>query len=130
GGPLGLASLAWVVSLSFAGVVALGLRAAGGPDMWLIVAVLLATTGLGIIVPVLKDAGLAETPLGKYAIAVGALAEIGPIVLVSLIMTKEHGFGSQLGLVVLFLVIVLFVFWASLSVRPAPLVALLRRTMT
>ncbi|HSC87399.1 MAG TPA: cation:proton antiporter [Polyangiaceae bacterium] len=130
GAPLRLASLGWLISLGLAFVVAFALAQVGGSHAWTLVAVALSTMALGIVVPVLRDAELLETELGKFTMAVGALGEIGPIVLMSLLLSREHGVGVQLGLVVAFILVVVGVFWASLRVRPPGLIGLLARTMT
>ncbi|HEY0468154.1 MAG TPA: cation:proton antiporter, partial [Polyangiaceae bacterium] len=130
GPPLRLATLSWLLSLGLAVAAAFGLSLVGGSKAWTLVAVGLSTTALGVIVPVLRDANLLGTELGKYAVAVGALGEVGPILLMSILLASHHGMGVQLGLVALFILTVLGVFWASMSVRPAGLIGLLARTMT
>lgn len=130
GEPIKLASLSWLVSL------ALGFAAAGALAVtldlrgWPLVAVALSTTALGIVVPVLRDVELTGTPLGKFTLASGTMAEIGPIILMSVLLSQEHGVGVQLALVLVFILVVVGVFWASLRVRPPGLLGLLARTMT
>ncbi|MEI9954384.1 MAG: cation:proton antiporter [Pseudomonadota bacterium] len=130
GPPLRLATLSWLLSLALAVAVAFGLSHIGGSKAWTLVAVALSTTALGVIVPVLRDANLLGTGLGKYALAVGAIGEVGPILLMSILLASHHGVGVQLGLAGLFILTVLGVFWASMSVRPPGLIGLLTRTMT
>jgi Kef-type K+ transport system membrane component KefB len=130
GPPLRLASMTWFGSLVLALLVAFGLSFVGGSQAWPLVTVALSTTALGIIVPVLRDAELLETELGKFAVAVGALGEVGPILLMSVLLARHHGMGVQTGLVAVFILAVLAVFWGSLRVRPPWLIGLLSRTMT
>jgi len=130
GTALRLASVSWLLSLLLGLGVALLLSLLGGSPAWQLVGVALSTTALGIVVPILRDAELSDTLLGRYAVATGALGEVGPIVLMSLLLTRERGVGTQLGLVVAFLLLLLGVFWASLIVRPPGIIKLLSRTMT
>ncbi len=130
GRPLRLAIVSWLISLTLAFGIAFGLSRVGGSGAWTLVAVALATTALGVIVPVLRDATLLGTELGNFAVAMGAVGEVGPIVLMSILLATHHGVGVQLGLVGLFILTVLGVFWASMTVRPPGLIGLLARTMT
>jgi Kef-type K+ transport system membrane component KefB len=130
GTPLKRAVLAWLGSLVLAGLAANALSHFGGARAWTLVAVALSTTALGIVVPVLRDAELIPTELGRYAMAAGAAAEIGPIMLMSLLLSRKHGVGVESGLIVLFIAIAIGVFWASHRIRPPGLIRLLTRTMT
>lgn len=130
GAPLRLATAGWLGSLALALALAFCLSLVGGSHAWPLVGVALATTALGVIVPVLRDANLLTTDLGKFAVAVGAIGEVGPILVMSVLLASRNGVGVQLGLVCMFMVTVLGVFGASLSVRPPGLVGLLTRTMT
>ncbi len=76
--------------------VGLGLSAAGLVDTPLLVAVILAATSLGVIVPVLKDAGEISTPFGQLVVAAGTIADFGAIILLTLLFSGEGGIGSTL----------------------------------
>jgi Kef-type K+ transport system membrane component KefB len=130
GPPLRLATLGWLGSLAIAMAIAFALGSVIGTANWFLIAVALSTTALGIVVPVLRDAELLDTQLGKLAIACGTLGEVGPILLLSVLLAREHGVGVQLGFEGLFTLVVLVVMWASLAVRPPGLIGILRRTMT
>jgi len=51
----------------------------------LLIAVILAATSVGIVIPILVDSGQADTPLGRLAEAGGSLAEVIPVLLLSLL---------------------------------------------
>jgi Kef-type K+ transport system membrane component KefB len=70
-----------VVALAL--VVAYGLQLAGQVRNGLLVAITLMATSLGILVPILKDAGHTETAFGQLTMAAGSLAKLGPLVLLS-----------------------------------------------
>jgi Kef-type K+ transport system membrane component KefB len=73
----------------------------------------LATTAIGTLIPILRDAGDLRTPFGTYLLAAGAAGEFGPILLVTLILS-----GSQpLHEAVLLVGTVLAVVLALISIR-------------
>ena len=76
--------------------VALGLAAAGLVDTPLLVAIILCATSLGVLVPVLKDAGEVGSTFGQLVIAAGSIADFGAIILLSLFFSGEGGIGSTL----------------------------------
>jgi Kef-type K+ transport system membrane component KefB len=86
------------------------------------VAIILSATGLGVILPILKDAGQTVTPFGQVVVAGASIAEVGPIVLLSLFFSGESGgIGGKLVLLIGFVVFVAAVgaaiFGAERSVR-------------
>jgi Kef-type K+ transport system membrane component KefB len=104
---LRLTSLAFAVSFAVALVVGYGLRAADLVKSPLLIAIILSATGLGVILPILKDAGETSTAFGQVVVAGASIAEVGPIVLLSLFFSGESGgLGSKLALLVGFAVFV------------------------
>jgi Kef-type K+ transport system membrane component KefB len=55
----------------------------------LLVAIILSSTSLGIVAPVLKDTGLLDTNTGRYVIAACSVAEFGSIVVLSMFFTQK-----------------------------------------
>jgi Kef-type K+ transport system membrane component KefB len=106
---LRLAAGGWVVSFAIAVAVALGLSAAGLVDTPLLVAIILCSTALGVLVPVLKDAGEISSPFGQLVVAAGSIADFGAIILLTILFSGEGGVGSTvflLGVLVAILVAV------------------------
>jgi Kef-type K+ transport system membrane component KefB len=89
GRPLRLALAAFALSFGLAIAAAGGLAVAGLAEAPLLVAIVLATTALGVVVPVLKDAGEAASPFGQLVIAAASIADFGAIVLLSLLFSRE-----------------------------------------
>ncbi|MGH3073151.1 MAG: cation:proton antiporter [Gaiellaceae bacterium] len=86
---LGAAAAGFAVSFAIAVLVA-GLLAAGGQvDTPLLVAIILVATSLGVVVPVLKDAGEAGSSLGQLLIAAASIADFGAVILLSLLFSRE-----------------------------------------
>jgi Kef-type K+ transport system membrane component KefB len=72
----------------------------------LFVAIALASTSLGLVVPVLRDAGENESELGQLALAACSVGEFGAIVLVSLFFSgNSSGTSSTVFLLVMFVVL-------------------------
>ena len=96
GRPLVLASLGYGLSFALALVGSLLLDAAGLAQSPLLVAIILTATSLGIVVPVLKDAGEIETGFGQLVVAAASIADFGAIVLLSLFFSREAtGTGTK-----------------------------------
>jgi Kef-type K+ transport system membrane component KefB len=99
---LRLTSLGYGLSFGIAVLVGLALMAGDLVRSPLLVAIVLSATGLGIILPILKDAGETSTPFGQVVIAGASIAEVVPIVLLSLFFAGEGGVGAGAVLLVTF----------------------------
>lgn len=88
-------------ALSFAIAVAAGfvLKGAGVVQTPLLVAIILCATSLGVIIPVLKDAGEISSTFGQLVVAAGSIADFGAIILLSAFFSGEGGTGSTLILI-------------------------------
>jgi Kef-type K+ transport system membrane component KefB len=85
----GLAGLGFALSALLAlgaGSVAFGLGLVRSP---LLIGIILLATSLGLVVPVLKDAGEASTPFGQLVIAAASVADFGAVILLSLFFSRE-----------------------------------------
>jgi Kef-type K+ transport system membrane component KefB len=96
---LRLTAAGYAVSFAIALLVAGGLRAVGLVHAPLLVAIALAATSLGVLIPVLKDAGQSATTLGQVVIAAGSIADFGAIILLSIFFTGKGGTGATLLLI-------------------------------
>jgi len=85
------------------------------------VAIILSATSLGVLVPVLKDAGEISSSFGQLIIAAASIADFGAIILLSVFFSGEGGTGSTLlllgCLVALCLVVYMVVRGAERSMR-------------
>jgi len=105
---LRLTSVGFALSFALALLVGFALDATGLVRSPLLIAIILSATGLGIILPILKDAGETENALGRVVIAGASIAEVAPIVLLSLVFSGRSG-GSVGGKLVLLAAFVAFV---------------------
>jgi Kef-type K+ transport system membrane component KefB len=81
--------LAFLISLGLALLVGYGLYAAGQVVSPLLIAIILVATALGIVIPVLKDAGESASDFGQLVIAGAMFAEFGSIILLTLLFSRE-----------------------------------------
>src|SRR5690242_4338812 len=88
GRPIKRASLGWLVSLAVG--ITLGVLLAPDPISGVYIGIALASTALGTLMPMLRDAGELKTPFGLAVIAVGAIGEFGPLVAVSLFLSGRR----------------------------------------
>jgi Kef-type K+ transport system membrane component KefB len=94
---LRLAGLGYVLSIGLGLVVAFVLRGAGWVQSPLLVAVALSATSLGLVVPVLKDAGRAEAEVGQLTIAAASVADFTAILLLTFFFSEsDTGAGTKL----------------------------------
>ena len=104
------ASLGFVVSLALALVAGLVLDLAGIADEPLLIAVILASTSLGVIVPVLQDTGESSSRFGQLVIAAASIADFASVLLLTLLFSGEAtGAGAKLILIGLFVLAILAV---------------------
>ena len=91
GRALRVALLGYVLTLALGLAAGAGFAAAGWVHSPLLVAVALSATSLGLVVPVLKDAGQAEGGLGQAVIAAASVADFAAVLLVSLLFSASGG---------------------------------------
>ena len=88
---LRLTSVAFAASFALALAVGFLLGAGGLVRSPLLIAVILSATSLGVILPVLKDARQVDTRFGQVVVAGASIAEVVPIVLLSLPFSEHSG---------------------------------------
>ncbi len=98
---LRLTTLGYALSFGIAVLIGLAFRAGDLVRSPLLIAIILSATGLGVILPILKDAGETTTPFGELVVAAASIAEVTPIVLLSLFFSeKSGGVGAKLVLLI------------------------------
>src|SRR5215471_10057902 len=88
---LRFAILGYLVSLVLAYGAGASFTAAGWVSQPLLVAIILSATALGLVVPVLKDAGQVHSQVGQTALAAASVADFTAIVLLSLFFSSSGG---------------------------------------
>src|SRR5919199_6146306 len=96
---LKLTGLGFVASFAIALVFALGLHEAGLVKSPLLIAIIGAATSLGVVIPILKDAGESSTQFGQIVLAGASIADVATIILLSLFFSGHaSGLGAKLSL--------------------------------
>ena len=114
---LRLALVGYAVTLVLGLVVGGGLDGLGWVGSPVLIAVALSATSLGLVVPVLKDAGRLDGTLGQTVVAAASVADFAAIVLLSLFFsTSESGTGTRVALLLLFAALVAVTAVAALAV--------------
>jgi len=129
GPPLKLAAIGWGMSVAVAFLVAGILSWMGLVRAPLLIATALTTTGVGTLMPILKDSGELSTRFGNYVIAAGAMGEFGPIILLSLLLTREHTRWEQTALMGFFVILALLAAIVALRPKSRKVVRFLAKTM-
>ena len=89
GRPLRLAAFGWALSLALAYGIGGVLAAAGIVLSLVYTGSALATTAIGTLLPILRDAGEMRTRFGTYLLGAGAVGEFGPILLITLVLSSQ-----------------------------------------
>ena len=110
------------LGIGLSAVLALGisgaLHAAGVVESTVLVGIILIATSLGMIIPILKDAGVADRPVGQFAIAGASLGEVSSVVLLSLFFSgRATALGPKLLLLSLLGVLIVLVVIATLRIE-------------
>ena len=129
GKPIKLAGSSWVFGLVVALVLSFILQKMGIVNSYLHVGVALATTAIGVLLPMLSDAGEKDTKFGNHVVAYGAVGEFAPIVMMAILLESER---SGLSSALIFNGFALLVFLGLLVARrwwPEKLMKLVAHTM-
>lgn len=95
-GRLGLIS--WVISAAMGAMLVTALWAFGVLPLHYAVALGLTTTALGVLMPIMKDAGILSTPLGNMVLGAGALGELLPIIGIAILIGVHSSVLSLLAI--------------------------------
>ena len=123
---LRLTLIGFAISFVIAVVVALILKETGLIETPLLVAIILCATSLGVLIPVLKDAGEIGSTFGQLIVAAGTIADFGAVILLSIFFSGEGGVGSTLLLIGSLVVLAVVVF---IAIKGAERSSLLRQDL-
>ncbi|WP_043650648.1 cation:proton antiporter [Nocardia thailandica] len=103
-----VASAVWLAGLVFAFALVTLVGPGESITGHVAVAIAMTSTALGTLLPIVKQAGLLDTPLGRAVLAHGAVGELGPIVAMSVLLSSRD-VGAAVIVLVLFVVAALLV---------------------
>jgi len=95
GAPLRLALMGWAMSIAIAYSLAGVLAATGVVISGLLTGSAMSTTAIGTILPVLRDSGQLEGRFGPNMLAAGTVGELGPVLIVTLLLMTASNKVSQ-----------------------------------
>ncbi|GAB91632.1 putative solute/hydrogen antiporter [Gordonia rhizosphera NBRC 16068] len=90
GRPGRVARLTWLASLGLALATISLARSSADFTARIAVAIALTSTALGTLLPIIKQLGLLDRPLGRAVMAHGAVGELGPVLAMSLLLTSRN----------------------------------------
>ena len=99
GRPLKLGAIGWGLSLLLAYGLGGILAATGVIVSFVYTGSAMATTAIGTLIPILKDAEEMKTRFGTFLLAAGAMGEFGPILLITLILSTTNPIHEAIVLV-------------------------------
>jgi Kef-type K+ transport system membrane component KefB len=104
---LRLPLMGFVLTMAIGAAIGFALHVADQVKSPLLVAITLSATSLGLVVPVLKDAGEAGSDFGQLVIAGGTVADFGGVILLTLFFSGEAtGVGTKLLLLATFVLLI------------------------
>ena len=105
--PLVLGILSFALTLLLALLIGWGLHALDAADDPWLMALILSTTSLGLVMPVLKERGLTATPYGQALLVAAVAADFTTMLLVR-VYVMLHSHGLTVDLLLVFLLFVIF----------------------
>jgi Kef-type K+ transport system membrane component KefB len=115
GRTLRVTAIAFAVSFAIGIVAGLALKGGGFVKSPLFIAIVLVSTSLGVIVPVLKDSENIGSDFGQLVIAAASIADFGAIILLSLFFSGR-GSTDTTGKLILLVVFALVVLLIALTI--------------
>lgn len=105
GDPLRLAIFGWVISLVLAYSIAGALQGLGLVWSGLLTGSALVTTAIGTLIPILRDENRLGGDFGRNILAIGAVGEFGPVLIVTVLLGATSSAGLQIALLFAFIAI-------------------------
>lgn len=105
GRPTNLAARGWLISVALGFLVAFLLHQLGVVISGVLVGAAMATTALGALMPILRDAGELGGRFGTLVVAVGAVGEFGPILLIAVLLTPTTDRAGVAALLIAFAIV-------------------------
>ena len=127
---LRLGALAWLAALGLSALFAELLYTIGLLRAPLLVALVLPTTSFGILLPMLREKGEIESNFGRYVLGSAAIGELGPIILVPLVLAQAHQHLRQTLLSMDFLALAIGVIIFARGLRSERLSRIIARWMS
>ncbi|WP_047150734.1 cation:proton antiporter domain-containing protein [Aneurinibacillus tyrosinisolvens] len=103
--PFVVASLAFILIFAASFFVSLGLKTTGAITQTFFMTLIISTISLGVVVPVLKERGITETPLGQTILLIAVISDFVTMILLAVFVSlQSHDSTKPLLLLSLFAV--------------------------
>ncbi len=100
--PLGMGVIVFLLTIALGIVAGFGLHALDAADDPWLAALILSTTSLGLVMPVLKEQGLMNKAYGQALLVAAVIADLATMLLVSIyVIVRHEGLSLQVMLVLL-----------------------------
>ncbi len=129
GRPIRNAMLGWMISVAIAACAVFVLAVGGLAAAPALTALALCTTSIGLLLPVLRDAGLMGPPYGPNVLAAGALGEGAPLFVLPILLAHQGGAGAQALVMVAFAACAVVAVALASRASHGAFAAVLERTM-
>lgn len=97
-----IAWITWLISLGCAVAFVVLVAREASTLAAVAIGIAMTSTALGTLLPIVKDRGLLDMPLGRAVLAHGAVGELGPVVAMSILLTSRN-VGAAVIVLLLFL---------------------------
>jgi Kef-type K+ transport system membrane component KefB len=128
GSTLGLAVGGWLISLALALSIGAFLLLEGLVLSGLLVGLALTSTALGTLLPIMRDAGHLDSKFGSAMLAVGAVGEFGPVLVLAIMLSTDNP-AVATALLVAFVVIAAVVLRLAVGRHPHWLTRIMRGSL-
>lgn len=131
GRPLRLAVGGWLVSLFIGLIFGWLFHWTGAGISHMVLPVILTTTTLGALMPILRDEGLLPTRFGAFVVAAATVGELGPVVLIAVVLTADTSSeeAASVVLLVVFSVIIVLCAYLAKRVESGPLTRMMHQKL-
>ncbi|MEK9737441.1 MAG: cation:proton antiporter, partial [Candidatus Nanopelagicales bacterium] len=90
-----LAVSGWIISLAIAMAAAFALERTGEIQDFIGFAIVLTSTALGTLLPMLRDSGELKTPFGNFFMGAGAWGEFGPELAIAILLSTRSSWAAS-----------------------------------
>ncbi len=119
--PINLSLIILAITIGLAYIASLGLQQFDLISYPIFMALIIATTSLGIVMPILKEKDILNTTYGLYIITGAIIADFVTMILISVTLSlSSEGLSPKILLIFLFLILVFFIYRLSTRMKGNP----------
>jgi Kef-type K+ transport system membrane component KefB len=123
--PMRLGVLAWLAAFALSGLFGLLLYAIGLLRAPLLIALVLPTTALGMLLPILRESGNLDTNFGRHVLGAAVVGELGPVILAAIVLVHQHHHLHETILTIVFFAVAIGAILTAQRLRSAHLSVLI-----